>query len=125
MSRPNIPKSPTSRPSPLMATASPKLNRSKSEQKLPAKEGTPEKRMRLRDYLFIASTSSLRNSEKRQELKNSTIEKETLKSSISLLKRSKYELPNSEMYAIVKTEIAIELSSLIRDLQEKLQILNS
>jgi hypothetical protein len=125
MDKPNIPKAPSSRPAPIMSKEVPALNRSKSELKLGRGESSKEKRVRLRDYLFIASTSSQRNSEKKQDLKNSVIEKDTLKSSISLLKRNKYGLPNAEMYAIVKAEVNKEVESLIRELQEKQAALNS
>jgi hypothetical protein len=120
MDRPTIPKSPTSHPAPLVTTKNPGLNRSKSEQRLGKGEMSPDKRIRLRDYLFIASTSSQRNSAKKQDLKNSIVEKETLKSSISLLKRKKYGLPNHEMYEIVKAEIVKEMGSLIEELQGRL-----
>lgn len=72
----------------------------------------------------MASTSSQRNSAKKQDLKNSVIEKEALKSSISLLKRNKYGLPNAEMYAIVKAEIGKEMALIIQDMQAKLAMLN-
>lgn len=125
MSRPNIPKSPSSRNGGPPTMPTPALNRSKSEQKFNGKEGSPEKRVRLRDYLFIASTSSLRNNEKKQDLKNSVIEKDALKSSITLLKRNKYGLPNAEMYSIVKNEIVKEMNFLIQDLQGRLESLNA
>lgn len=72
----------------------------------------------------MASTSSQHNSAKKQDLKNSVIEKEALKSSISLLKRNKYGLPNAEMYAIVKAEIGKEMALIIQDMQAKLAMLN-
>jgi hypothetical protein len=72
----------------------------------------------------VASTSSQRNSAKKQDLKNSAIEKDALKSSISLLKRNKYGLPNAEMYAIVKAEISKEMALIIQDLQARLSTLN-
>lgn len=73
MNKPTIPKSPTSRLPPLNTAKSPNLNRSKSEQKFIKGEMSPDKRIRLRDYLFIASASSQRNSAKKQDLKNSII----------------------------------------------------
>lgn len=73
MDKPTIPKSPTSRPPPLITAKPPGLNRSKSEQKVGKGDLSPDKRIRLRDYLFIASTSSQRNSAKKQDLKNSII----------------------------------------------------
>lgn len=125
MDRPKIPKSPTSRPS-IILPPTPQLNRSKSQQKLSSRlEGTPEKRIRLRDYLFIASTSSQRNSEKKQNLKNSILQKQALKSNISALKRNKYGLPNDQMYDIVRNEITKELSSVLSNIQAKVQALNS
>lgn len=58
--------------------------------------------MRLRDYLFLASTSSQRNNEKKKTLKNTITEKESLKTSMNLLKKQKYEISNSDMYKIVR-----------------------
>lgn len=70
-----------------------KMNKSKSEHKMRSELGiTPEKRVRLRDYLFIASTSSTRNHEKKHKLKvnQNEKEKESVSSSISALRRQKY-----------------------------------
>jgi hypothetical protein len=68
-----------------------------------------ETRKRMRQARFIVA---------------SAIEKDALKSSISLLKRNKYGLPNAEMYAIVKAEISKEMALIIQDLQARLSTLN-
>jgi hypothetical protein len=102
---------------------------SSSQDKSARIETSPEKRVRLRDYLFFASTSSMRNNERRKSLKQNMkqpenpSQRQSLQSSMSLLRRQKYDISNLEMYRIVKKEIQEEYLKLIRDMQQKIEIL--
>jgi hypothetical protein len=71
----------------------------------------------------------MRNNERRKSLKQNMkqpenpSQRQSLQSSMSLLRRQKYDISNLEMYRIVKKEIQEEYLKLIRDMQQKIEIL--
>lgn len=74
--------------------------------------------MKLRDYIFLAKTSALKNANEKKKILSAFQEKgaayelqvREMKKSKAELRKDKYSIKNSEMFKILKEEMDKEIS---------------